>query len=90
MRRPRPTGDELGFVPLSRTSAEMLFEGFSQRNERGSASSASVRSVSVVHILVLRSTLGQFAQARLRTGMILPNTWFPRTLREDKFQQDFQ
>ena len=25
--------DELGFVPLSKTDAELLFEGFSQRNE---------------------------------------------------------
>ena len=28
--------DELGFVPLSKTGAEMLFEVFSQRYERGS------------------------------------------------------
>jgi DNA replication protein DnaC len=28
--------DELGFVPLSKTDAELLFEGFSQRNERTS------------------------------------------------------
>ena len=28
--------DELGFVPLSRTGAELLFEIFSQRYERGS------------------------------------------------------
>ena len=28
--------DELGFVPLSRTGAELLFEAFSQRYERGS------------------------------------------------------
>ena len=28
--------DELGFVPLSRTGAELLFELFSQRYERGS------------------------------------------------------
>ncbi len=28
--------DELGFVPLSRTRAELLFEVFSQRYERGS------------------------------------------------------
>ena len=28
--------DELGFVPLSPTGAELLFEVFSQRNERGS------------------------------------------------------
>ena len=27
--------DELGFVPLSRTGAELLFEVFSQRYERG-------------------------------------------------------
>ena len=27
--------DELGFVPLSKTSAELLFEVFSQRYERG-------------------------------------------------------
>jgi DNA replication protein DnaC len=29
--------DKLGFVPLSKTGAEMLFEVFSQRYERGSA-----------------------------------------------------
>lgn len=29
-------GDELGFVPLSKTGAELLFEVFSQRYERGS------------------------------------------------------
>ena len=29
--------DELGFVPLSRTGAELLFEVFSQRYERGSS-----------------------------------------------------
>ena len=28
--------EELGFVPLSRTGAELLFEVFSQRYERGS------------------------------------------------------
>ena len=28
--------DEMGFVPLSRTGAELLFEVFSQRYERGS------------------------------------------------------
>ena len=28
--------DELGFVPLSKTGAELLFEIFSQRYERGS------------------------------------------------------
>ena len=28
--------DELGFVPLSKTGAELLFEGISQRYERGS------------------------------------------------------
>ena len=28
--------DELGFVPLSKTGAEMLFEILSQRNERSS------------------------------------------------------
>ena len=31
-----PIVDELGFVPLSRTGAELLFEVFSQRYERGS------------------------------------------------------
>ena len=30
------TIDELGFVPLSRTGAELLFEVFNQRYERGS------------------------------------------------------
>jgi DNA replication protein DnaC len=29
--------DELGYVPLSQTGAELLFEVFSQRYERGSA-----------------------------------------------------
>ena len=28
--------DELGYVPLSQTGAELLFEIFSQRHERGS------------------------------------------------------
>ncbi len=28
--------DDLGFVPLSKTGAELLFEVFSQRYERGS------------------------------------------------------
>ena len=28
--------DELGFVPLSKTGAELMFEVFSQRYERGS------------------------------------------------------
>ncbi len=32
--------DELGFVPLSKTGAELLFEVFSQRYERGSTPSA--------------------------------------------------
>ena len=47
LRRPRKAGpivvnqnlliiDEMGFVPLSRTGAELLFEVFSQRYERGS------------------------------------------------------
>ena len=31
-----PIFDELGFVPLSKTGAELLFEIFSQRYERGS------------------------------------------------------
>ena len=31
-----PIIDELGFVPLSRTGAELLFEVFSQRYELGS------------------------------------------------------
>ena len=31
-----PVIDELGFVPLSRTGAELVFEVFSQRYERGS------------------------------------------------------
>ncbi len=29
--------DELGYVPLSRTGAELLFEVFSQRHERGAS-----------------------------------------------------
>ena len=33
--------DELGFVPLSKTGAELLFEVFSQRYERGSVLAAS-------------------------------------------------
>ena len=36
-RRSQPDAyDELGFVPLSKTGAEMLFEVFSQRYERAS------------------------------------------------------
>ena len=39
--------DELGFVPLSKTGAELLFELISQRYERGSTSSpATCRSKS--------------------------------------------
>ena len=34
--RPETNGDELGFVPLSKTGAKLLFEVFSQRYERGS------------------------------------------------------
>ena len=34
--RVRHRSDELGFVPLSHTGAELLFEVFSQRYERGS------------------------------------------------------
>ena len=34
--RSRLTIDELGFVPLSKTGAELLFEVISQRYERGS------------------------------------------------------
>ena len=33
--------DELGFVPLSKTGAELLFEVFSQRYERGSVLATS-------------------------------------------------
>ena len=33
--------DELGFVPLSKTGAELLFEVFSQRYEQGSVIGAS-------------------------------------------------
>ena len=35
MRRVRRVADELGYVPLSPTGAELLFEVFSQRYERG-------------------------------------------------------
>ncbi len=40
--------DELGFVPLSKTGAELLFEVFSQRYERGSTlvTSKAYRSMS--------------------------------------------
>jgi DNA replication protein DnaC len=31
-----PIVDELGYVPLSRTGAELLFETLSQRHQRGS------------------------------------------------------
>jgi DNA replication protein DnaC len=36
LRSNLPIGDELGFVPLSKTGAELLFEVISQRYERGS------------------------------------------------------
>lgn len=36
--------DELGYVPLSSTGAELLFETFSQRYERGSTIVCSDRS----------------------------------------------
>ena len=35
-RNARSEEDELGFVPLSKTGAELLFETFSQRYERAS------------------------------------------------------
>lgn len=38
--------DELGYVPLSQTGAELLFEVFSQRYERGSTNRAALKSSS--------------------------------------------
>ncbi|MDH6230797.1 DNA replication protein DnaC [Mesorhizobium soli] len=36
------TVDELGYVPLSQTGAELLFKTFSQRHERGSIVTSSL------------------------------------------------
>ena len=44
--------DELGFVPLSKTGAELLFEVFSQRYERGSTLATSSPSTSGPRSLV--------------------------------------
>ena len=55
--------DELGYVPLSQTGAELLFEVFSQRYERGST---------IVTSPICRSTSGRrvFGSDRL-TGALL-------------------
>ena len=42
--------DELGYVPLSLTGAELLFEVFSQRYERGSTIVASISPYTREHI----------------------------------------
>ena len=54
--------DELGFVPLSPTGAELLFEVFSQRYERG--------SIIVTSNLPFDEWTGVFASERL-TGALL-------------------
>ena len=54
--------DELGFVPLSRTGAELLFEVFSQRCERG--------SILVTANLPFDEWTGVFGPGRL-TGALL-------------------
>ena len=54
--------DELGFVPLSRTGAELLFEVFSQRCERG--------SILVTPNLPFDEWTGVFGPGRL-TGALL-------------------
>ena len=54
--------DELGFVPLSRTGAELLFEVFSQRYERG--------SILVTTNLPFDEWTGVFGSERL-TGALL-------------------
>ena len=53
--------DELGFVPLSKTGAELLFEVFSQRYERGST----------LVTTNLPSTNGPRCSARRLTGALL-------------------
>ena len=54
--------DELGYVPLSQTGAELLFEAFSQRYERG--------STIVTSNLPFDEWTGVFASERL-TGALL-------------------
>ena len=54
--------DELGYVPLSQTGAELLFEVFSQRYERG--------SIIVTSNLPFDEWTGVFASERL-TGALL-------------------
>jgi DNA replication protein DnaC len=54
--------DELGYVPLSQTGAELLFEVFSQRYERG--------STIVTSNLPFDEWTGVFASERL-TGALL-------------------
>ena len=54
--------DELGYVPLSQTGAELLFEVFSQRHERG--------STIVTSKLPFDEWTGVFASERL-TGALL-------------------
>ena len=51
--------DELGYVPLSQTGAELLFEVFSQRYERGSTIVTSVaRPTDDSHDLANQSLCG--------------------------------
>ena len=57
-----PIIDELGYVPLSQTGAELLFEVFSQRYERG--------STLVTSNLPFDEWTGVFASERL-TGALL-------------------
>jgi DNA replication protein DnaC len=57
-----PIIDELGYVPLSQTGAELLFEVFSQRYERG--------STIVTSNLPFDEWTGVFASERL-TGALL-------------------
>jgi len=50
--------EELGFVPLSKSGAELLFEVFSQRYERGSTRS-SLKNHSAPCAVLRRSPIGR-------------------------------
>ena len=63
--------DELGFVPLSKTGAELLFEMLSQRYERG-----STMLTSNLPVAEWTEVLGS---ERL-TGALLDHKWFSFTL----------
>ena len=70
--------DELGFVPLSPTGAELLFEVFSQRYERG--------SILVTTNLPFDEWTEMFGSERL-TGALLDRLTQPRSHHRDERRQ---